>query len=529
MMIPSINNNQNNQNNNLFLKPINNYSINEENSYINSVLQCLIRLDCLYNWIKLLNKYQVMNNFEACITKEFYQLFIGLYSNQQQIDSTNIIFHYKNKMNSLYNKEVTKDPYHFLFYFLELLHCENNSPVNQNFDINQYKNNIKNSFNQKDNNIMLNLYCNYFSQTQNSVISDHFFTTEKYSFKCNICLESFYYYDYIKIFCFNLDKFKTYKAQQNLLNVSNQPLNLDECFYYYEKDDNTKCNKCNHCNAFNSRNIFTSTTVLLISFKRNYHNYKGDIKFDLNFSIYNYVLEKNISNTKYILKAIISGYSFNNKITYFVDIRINNDWYRFLDNTFKKLKRIQDLYEYEPQILIYELSSKQSNNSNANFVNPFYKQVNQIKNNNFIIPNQLQLMQLRMEQLKMIQAMKIMNMMKLVQQNFMFMQFNHQANNNNINSPNIFLKFLIIPELWDNSEENSITIKPQVTPEDTIETAINNFFVKLQKPREAITKFLYNNVQIDPNSQVKLKDYGLNNESTIYAIRSYNFDELRCV
>ena len=249
----------------------------------------------------------------------------------------------------------------------------------------------------------------------------------------------------------------------------------------------------------------------------------------MNFSIYNYVLEKNISNTKYILKAIISGYSFNNKITYFVDIRINNDWYRFLDNTFKKLKRIQDLYEYEPQILIYELSSKQSNNSNANFVNPFYKQVNEIKNNNFIIPNQLQLMQLRMEQLKMIQAMKIMNMMKLVQQNFMFMQFNHQANNNNINSPNIFLKFLIIPELWDNSEENSITIKPQVTPEDTIETAINNFFVKLQKPREAITKFLYNNVQIDPNSQVKLKDYGLKNESTIYAIRSYNFDELRCV
>lgn len=517
----------NNQNNNLILKPINSYSLKEENSYINSVLQSLLHLDCLNDWIKLLNNYQVMNNFEACITKEFYQLFACLYSNQQQIDSTNLIFHYKNKIYSLYNKEIAKDPYHFLFYFLELLHCENNSPVNKNYDINQYKNNIKNSLNQKDDKIMLNLYCNYFSQTQNSAISDYFFITEKYSFKCNNCSESFYYYDFIKIFCFNLDKLKFYRNKENPL-IASQPLNLDECFYYYEKDINTKCNKCKNNNAFNARKIFTSTKVLLISFKRKAHNYKGDIKFGLNFSIDNYVLEKNINNMNYVLKAIISSYSFNKQMKYFVDVLINNDWYRFLDNSLKKLKRIKDLYQYEPQLLIYELGNSQLNNDN--FVNPFYKQVN---NNNFIIPNQIQLMQLRLEQLKMIQVMKIMNMMQLIKQNFMLMQLNNQINNNNdknhLISYHIFLTFVIIPEIWDGSKQNSIEIKPQVTSEDTIEKAINNFYIKLQKPREAILKFLYNNMPIDPNSQIKLKDYGINSESIIYAIRSYNFDELTCI
>jgi ubiquitin C-terminal hydrolase len=525
-------NNNNNQNNyNLILKPINSFSLKEDNSYINSALQCLIHLDCINKWIKLLNNYKVMNNFEACITKEFYQLFICLYSNQEKIDSTNLIFHFKNKMNSLYNKDIKKDPYHFLFYFLELLHCENNSPVNINYDINKYKKDIKNIGNQQNDNIMFNLYCNYFVQTQNSVISDYFFNTEKYTYKCNNCSKSIYYYDYVKIFNFNLDKFKKYRAQQNNFNLRKY-INLDECFYYYEIENNIKCDKCKNHNAFNNRKIYTSTNVVLISFKRETHKYKGDVFFKLNFSLCDYVLVKNINNKNYFLKAIISGYYYNKSMKYFVDICINNNWYRFLDNAFKKIKNINELYTYEPQILIYEIYDSQSDD--ANFINPFYKRINNVNNDKFFIPTQAKLNQMRIEQMKKMHDMQIMNMMQIIKQNFMFMQLDNQINNNNNNninnnSPYIFLQFLIIPEIWDGSQENSLIIKPQVMPEDTIETAIKNFFVKLQKPKEAITKFLFNNNQIFPNSQIKLKDYGINNDSIIYAIKSYNFDELRLV
>ena len=67
---------------------------------------------------------------------------------------------------------------------------------------------------------------------------------------------------------------------------------------------------------------------------------------------------------------------------------------------------------------------------------------------------------------------------------------------------------------------------PQVTTEDTIEKAIENFYTKLLKPKEAIKRFEFNNQIININSKVKLRDFGINNNSVIYAIKADNFDAL---
>ena len=117
----------------------------------------------------------------------------------------------------------------------------------------------------------------------------------------------------------------------------------------------------------------------------------------------------------------------------------------------------------------------------------------------------------------------------------MLNRFNVHVNNNNIqndeniNTPYIMLKFLIIPDNWDNNEENALRILPQVTLDDTIEKAIDNFFLKLQKPKQAIIKFTFNGMQIQPNSQQKLCDLGINENTVIYALRAANFDSLKCV
>ena len=195
---------------------------------------------------------------------------------------------------------------------------------------------------------------------------------------------------------------------------------------------------------------------------------------------------------------------------YFADVNINNNWIRCMDinNTYdvKILKSLSELYRFEPQILIYELEETQNT-----FMNPFYEKNVMLKKF-----NALQLIQMQIQRL-------LMDQVQNLNQNFML--------TNNVmkvqDLSNQMVKFLIIPENWDYSEDNSIKILCHATSNDTIKKMINNFFTKLQKPRQAITKFTFNNNIIDPNSYLKLKDLCINSKSTIYAIKIFNFDLLK--
>ena len=498
----NINNTNQNFSNNLPLKAVKNYNINMEASYINSVLQALISIDCIKNWIKILNNSNIMDKVEASLTKEFYQMFCSAYSGQQKIDSTNIIFHFENKTRMIYNKNIIKDPYHFLFYFLNILHFENNSPLNPNFDMNIYQNQMFQTLTNDD--MMLKLYRDYFQQTQNSVISDYFFNTLKYAMTCPLCLP-IYSYDHKKIFHFDVDQFRIIRDQMYPHRI-NKNLSLDECFFCYYRGNPQICNICGNYNSYNYQKIYCSSRVLIFSFKRNNHIFKGDIDFGVDFSISNYVINKSYCyNRKYILKSIIS---YCNIPKYFADVNINNNWVRFMDinNSYdaKILKNISELYRFEPQILIYELEEFQNT-----FINPFYDKNEMLQNYN-------QLIQLQMQGLQ-------MNLMKNINNNFMLS--NNVMNIQDLS--NQMIKFLIIPENWDNSKENSMKILCHATQNDTIEKMINNFFIKLQKPRQAITRFIFNNQIIDPYSKLKLKDLCINGKSTIYAIKSFNFDLLK--
>ena len=503
---------------NLKIKCINNYNYNIEGSYINTVLQSFVNLDCVNYWIKIINNTQVMNKIDASLTKEFYQIFVLLLSGQQNVDSTNLIFHFENKIKSIYKKEIKNDPYHFFYYFLELLHFENNNPQNPNYNINNYKN--QNFENMKDDSYMLKSDADYFQQTQNSIISDYFYNTEKYQFQCQNC-PTIYYYGHKKIFYFNVDKFRIYRDSQFPFKAG-QNLSLEDCFLCYQGGNKLMCPNCGNLNSFGYTKIFTSTKVIIIAFKRNKHVFKGDINFGHKFSISNFVIHNTISSMNYALKSII--YRIDNKIKYCVDVLINNNWFRFFGNQIKKVAEEKELYRFEPVMLIYELINDQTN-----YMNPFYKQANIMNNNNFFVPTQQQQIMAQMMQLKM------MKMMEIIQQNLMLNQFVMRVNNNNNNNMNvngdmqtlgIILNFLVIPEDWDNSPENSLYIKVHVTTDDTIEKAINNFFIKLQKPREAITKFVFNGIEIETNSQDKLRDLNINEESVIYAYRADNFDSL---
>ena len=150
---------------------ITNSNINgiNETTFINSALQSFACLKCINNWIK--NLYQNINQINSDgnkkITKELYVLFNALYSGQIP-DSSNLIFQYMNK-----NKLKKQDPYHFIFYLIDILHQENNVVSNMNYDYTILSSQSINNRRNKD--FMRNLFREFFQQTQNSIFSNFFF------------------------------------------------------------------------------------------------------------------------------------------------------------------------------------------------------------------------------------------------------------------------------------------------------------------------------------------------------------------
>ena len=84
------------------MKVIKNSSNNRETSYINSVLQSLFSIDCINDWLNQLYQNNLMNNVEDCLTNDFYQLFLNLCLGKGIIYSTDLIFHFDNKVKELY-------------------------------------------------------------------------------------------------------------------------------------------------------------------------------------------------------------------------------------------------------------------------------------------------------------------------------------------------------------------------------------------------------------------------------------------
>lgn len=530
-------NNMYQMNYNFPMKGVNNYSLNCESSYANSVLISLAGIDCIKDWINRLNDYIILNNPHFLLTREFYKLLNCLYSGQKG-DSSYLIPIFEQKYFSLKNKELERDPYHFLFYFLEIIHSENNNPINPNFDSSEINN--PSIQNMQNDNYMYNLFGSYFQQALNSVVSQNFYNINKYSFNCQICNPVFLYKSK-KIICFEVNQYRIFR-DQCMSNRIGMNLNIEECFKCYSGGYPSQCGCGSIGTGYN--NIISTTKVLIIYFKRDEHVINCDIDFNSQMMFL---------NKKYILKACIS---YCNMPKYFADIFINKIWYRFMDDQIKVINE-SEIHQYEPQLLIYELEDFKSfqvnfqntinNSNNQLFLNPFNYCINQMMNNNsfnnisFINPYQYQQMMIKQQQQ---QQQQMIESAKL-QQNLMMFQkllFNSPLLNkgpNNINNSDesksnqnsnisfINLPFFVVPKNWDKDEKNvTHRIMAQVTSEDTIEKAIDNFFIKLQKPREAIIEFKLKDNVLDAKSQEKLKDNGIDSNSRIIATQSDNFNEL---
>ena len=552
---------------------------NNDYSYAHSALQSMSCLECTKEFL-LINNFDNLNtsfrNYFK-ITIELYNLFSMLYVGKEAF-SQDLINYYTEKVNNknLPNSAFKSDPFHFLYYLFELLHYENNRPYG-NYDIKQlYFQSIQN---QKNDNYMFNIFYNFFKLTQNSFISTYFYNIEKTTTNCPSC-GLLYFYSIKKIFRFNVDLYKIYRDNYLPAKIGSK-LNLHECFLCYIGGGFDKCSNCGNATSKTIK-ICCSTKVLLIFLDRTNHPQRGDIDFPLNLNIINYF---SISRSNFLpfmplynLKACIS-YDFN-RGKYFADcngtINNMNGWYRFIDNEVYPIINPQiAIYKYEPQFLVYELDSCGSlkfnpflltNTINLNFSNfdnqSFFANFNSLinklnlnENNLMSIPNSQQANENIMNndvRSSYAYINRLLNNNNNINNNINNNKNNNNINNinNNNNKNNIFnnninnninnqmnfnpmkqkkafsLKFVYVPESGDQSETPLNRILAQVLSDFTFEKACINFFTKLTKKKEAIKKFLYKGKEIPANSQSTLESLNIDENSTIMAIKSENFDQL---
>ena len=161
----------------------------------------------------------------------------------------------------------------------------------------------------------------------------------------------------------------------------------------------------------------------------------------------------------------------------------------------KKLNNINELSEYEPQLLFYEIEYP----------------------NKALITNEE------------IDEKLLSNLSETMSINLNLM--NNMSSSSSIHDSlnyviNFTLKFIVRPQIWDQKEESALVINVQVSNDLTLEETINRFFKKLKKPKEAIINFTFKDNQLDENSKQKLEELNINKYSVIYALKNSNFDDL---
>ena len=361
----------------------NNFQNNQLNfSYVHAALQPLCFLDTTKNLFSFMeNNGMRYNNFFP-MANELLKIIERVNSGIVP-DSQNILFYYgkkylENQMNIISKNVLATDPFHFLYFLFQFLHLETNM-------CNKYDNTL---FNQslnamKNDDYIYMQFLMFIMKTQNSIISNDFFNTVRYTYVCQMC-GKYFFYGLQNIYRMNIDTIRYFRDKAKPMKQGTN-LDISELFTCYSGGTYNNCRNCgnNRCPRY-TRICFPAKTII-ISLERKNHPFKNDINILSHFNLGPFISKTRTAglnlNTIYELKAVISYINFGNQGKYFSDckIRINNNqmWVRYIDS-FYQIIQPNDVCIYEPQILIYEIYNPPQAMQNN---------INNMFNNNTIIGN----------------------------------------------------------------------------------------------------------------------------------------------
>ena len=294
-------------------------------SYAHAALQSLCCLNTTNQLFLFMNNNGMRYNMLFPMANEFLNL-IEKVNNGITPDSQNIIFYFgkkylENQTNIITKNVLSPDPFHFLYFLMHFLHLETNMS-------NQYDNSL---FNQpleimRNDDYMYMQFLMYIIRTQNSIISNEFFNTVRFTYDCPQC-GKYYFYGLQNIYRMNLDSIRYFRDQSFPMKRGSN-LDLSELFKCFSGGNYSQCRNCgnNRCPRY-SRICFPAKTII-ISLERKKHSFKNDVNI-----LYNFDMDEFISttrrqgmnlNTMYELKAVISYVNLGNNEKYFADCKLSN-------------------------------------------------------------------------------------------------------------------------------------------------------------------------------------------------------------
>ena len=141
--------------------------------------------------------------------------------------------------------------------------------------------------NKQNDDFMFNLYMEFFNQTQNSIIADNFFNIERYLYQCPNC-NQYFSYGMKTVLRIEVEEVFNHRNTKSSFN-SNNKINLDDCFNYYNDKITSTCQNYGNQNATKWVKICFPARVLIIVFERNNHSSNNDVNFPINLNMRNYI------------------------------------------------------------------------------------------------------------------------------------------------------------------------------------------------------------------------------------------------
>ena len=330
--------------------------------YMNATLQCLSNTKKLEEYFQ--KKYNNSNN--RIMSNEFFNLIKHLFNETDKKPSYSP-YSFKealSKENPLFAGIQANDSKDLINFLLERLHQETNvikNNININNDIQQQD--------QTNENLMLKLFLDEFTQKFNSPISNLFYGILETKYHCNVCQDikfNFQIYSFIE---FHLQQVNTYFYNMGkrplLINGNINPdIDLYECFDYLSKIDlmsgqnQMYCNKCNkECDALYSTKLYSGPNYLIIYLNRGKGAvYECKVNFPEQLNLFNYLGFKDgpIVYDLYAVVCHLGPSSMSGHFVAYCKNRSDNKWYLYNDAIVSLCTKSQQYNDGMPYILFYK-------------------------------------------------------------------------------------------------------------------------------------------------------------------------------
>ena len=330
---------------------------NSSKHYLNSTLQCLSQTESLTNYflkktVEELNGNIIRgsNDKDFPISNVYYELIQNLWSTKENASS----FSSKHLMKRIekinLNKLDLEQPgayKEFIIFILNNIHNELKRYIKSK------ENNIKEP---KDKYNRYNTYSHYLNDFVKSlsIISDVFTGHIEITSKCLNCQRlglswspiSFSYtkFNYL---IFPLEEINNYNYNKDFVT-------LDDCFEYNQKEKPAYCEDCHYYPSTRTSKIFLAPINLILILDRGKENLSNvKLKIEKTYDITRFVLNKDKEKVIYNLYAVLTHFDQNHFVA-LCKSPVNNNWYKFDDETIEQIDEREVIKFDSPDILFYK-------------------------------------------------------------------------------------------------------------------------------------------------------------------------------